>query len=278
MKIQQIYNHNVVTALDANGRVCVVTGKGIAYQKRPGDSINPMSIYQVFALREKGLAEKLSRIVENIPMEQAKVCDEIIHAAQTQLPGTLSEKIYLTLIDHVSFALERHGEGIDLTSSLKWEMQKFYPDEFRMGELALDIIEKRLHVRLHEDEAAFIAFHFVNARTGGNHTVQESLEMIHGILSIVSAFFGIDFDKESISYQRFLTHLNYFSRRVFQIGSEKDLCPPQANLWKQLSAEFPKEATCADNIAEYVFQQYSHTTSQDEKSYLIIHLHSLLTR
>ncbi len=88
------------------------------------------------------------------------------------MPGTLSDYIYLTLTDHLSFALTRHKEGMDLKNTLLWEIKRFYQKEFEIGLQALNIIEEETGFRLSEDEAGSIALHFVNARArrAGNAT------------------------------------------------------------------------------------------------------------
>ena len=69
----------------------------------------------------------------------------------------LNEKLVLGLSDHISFAIERQKQGLSLANTLLLEIKKFYTDEYRLGQAALDIIEEQLGVRLPEDEAGFIA-------------------------------------------------------------------------------------------------------------------------
>ncbi len=69
--------------------------------------------------------------------------EQIVQLAKTILPSRLSEYIYLTLTDHLSFVFTRHKEGIELKNALLWEIKKFYQTEFEIGLRALEIIEKR---------------------------------------------------------------------------------------------------------------------------------------
>lgn len=277
MKIKKILNRNIVLAMDERDRECVLAGCGLAFGKKVGDEIESAQIERIFTPRGTDIAEKLSRIVEDIPMEHIEVADEIIKLAKRELPYELDEKIYLTLMDHVSFALRRHSEGMDLTSSLKWEMKQCYPREYRAGLLALDVVERLLGMRLPEDEAAFIAFHFISAGAADNHEVQRRMEMIHDILDIIRAYFNIDFDEETLSYQRFITHLNYFSRRVFGIAPLSKPPGGDDELWHQLSATLKKEAACAQRISAYVEKRFKHVVTREEESYLMVHLHSMLS-
>jgi beta-glucoside operon transcriptional antiterminator len=271
--VKKILNNNVAIVLN-DGQECVVTGRGIAFDKRQGDEIADEKIEKIFFLRENGEAERLSKIIEDIPPDHFRVCEEIIIAAKKDLPG-LNDSIYLSLIDHISFAIERHKANLDLVSSLKWEMKRFYPDEFRIGLTALDIIEKRFGLRLPDDEAAFIAFHLANAGASASVDLEESLRLVQGILDIIKKCFPIVYDEESAAYGRLLIHLKYFSRRIFHEDVSR-LKQISSGLLYRIKAEFPSEGGCVENIAAYVKDRYQYEVSDDEKSYLIIHIHSLL--
>ena len=122
-------------------------------------------------METRELSEKLARLLTEIPVQNLEITERIIQFAKTVLPGTLSDYIYLTLTDHLSFALTRHKEGMDLKNTLLWEIKRFYQKEFEIGLQALNIIEEETGFRLSEDEAGSIALHFVNAtRRAGNAT------------------------------------------------------------------------------------------------------------
>jgi beta-glucoside operon transcriptional antiterminator len=274
MRIKKILNNNVAITQNERGHECVVTGNGIVFDKKVGDEIDVSRVEKIFSLCEKGEAEKLSKIIENIPLDHLRVCDEIINTARRELTE-VGDTIYLTLVDHISFAIERHKNNMDLASSLKWEMKRFYPDEFRIGLMALDIIEKRLGLRLPDDEAVFIAFHLANAGASVSVNLEESLRLVQGILDIIKKCFSIVYDEESAAYGRLLIHLKYFSRRIFYEDVSR-LKQISSGLLYRIKAEFPNEGACVENIAAYVKDRYRYEVSDDEKSYLAIHIHSLL--
>lgn len=229
---------------------------------------------KIFKYSGQGLAEKLSNIVEDIPFEHVKVCNEIVSAARVEL-GEVDDKIFLTLIDHISFAIERHNKRMEFADTL-WEIQRLYPNEYRVGLIALDIIDKRLGVRLPSNEATFIGFHFLNANGTSMKTARASLKLIEGILNIIRKHFDLDIDENTIHFTRFMTHLRFFSGRVLD-KSFKKLKPEKENkLLLCLLKEMSVERSCVDEIAAYVETEFGHVMSQDEKSYLIIHIHSII--
>ena len=53
-----------------------------------------------------------------------------------------------------------------------WEIRRFYSREYQIGQYALQMIRERLQVDLPEDEAGFIALHFINAEYGTDITLR----------------------------------------------------------------------------------------------------------
>ena len=276
MRIKKILNHNVVIAQNARGCECVLAGKGIGFGKKKGDYVEEMQIEKTFTTREKGTAEKLSLIIQDIPPHHLRVCDEIINTAKNELKDDLSESIYLTLIDHLSSAISRHQEGLNLTSSLKWEMKQLYPKEFAVGVTALAIIQKRLNICFPVDEAAYIAFHLVNAGSS-RLSVLDNLGFVKDIFEIVKTHFLIEIDEDSLEYYHFLNHLKYFSYRVINSANEP-IKTGGPNILARIQSELPNEAACIEKINRHINEKYKYTVSAHETEYLIIHLHSMLTQ
>lgn len=278
MIIKKILNHNLVIALDGRSDECVLSGKGIGYAKKAGDEVDPLAVEKVFRTKEKGVAEKLSGILESIPLEYIRVGDEIINMAKRDLGSAINDKIYLTLIDHIYFAIERHNDGIDLANNLMWEMKKFYANEFSVGLKALDIIDKRLSIRLPEDEAAFIAFHLLNAGSPGSKLVpvQESVIIVREVFSIVEDTIGKTLDRSSHVYIRFLTHLKFLSMRILNEESPLRVKEGDKTLYGRLRTNYPRECECVEKIATFLADKYNHKMTDEEKSYLMIHIHSVI--
>ncbi len=276
MKIRKKLNNNVVIAVNKMNVEFVLVGKGLAYGKTIHDEIETAEAEKVFKIRGKGVAEKLSRIIEDIPLEHVKVCDEIINFAKRELKEELNEKIYLTLIDHLSFAIERHNAGIDISSLLKFEIKKIAPEEFRVALAALDIVEKRLHIRLPDDEAVYIAFHILDSRTTEDPFTLKSIEFVANIMKTIRSEYEINCDEDYQPYNRFIIHLQYLARRIFQpdkvLKIEDDLF-----LYQKLKEELPETHRCVCLIEQKIWEDYSFQLNENEKSYLMVHLYHLIS-
>lgn len=132
MQIAKVLNNNVVVVLDEHRREQVVMGRGLAFQKRPGDVLDDSKIEKVFALQSDELVGRLGELLSQIPLEVMTTCDRIIDLARGRL-GKLQESLYITLTDHCHFAIERQKKGIALRNVLLWEIKRLYPKEFALG-------------------------------------------------------------------------------------------------------------------------------------------------
>lgn len=276
MKIRKKLNNNVVIAVNKMNVEFVLVGKGIAYGKTVHDEIKTAEAEKVFKIRGKGVAEKLSKIIEDIPLEHVKVCDEIINFAKRELKENLNEKIYLTLIEHLSFAIERYNAGIDISSLLKFEIKKIAPEEYRVALAALDIVEKRLHIRLPDDEAVYIAFHILDSRTGEDPFTIKSVEFVANIMRTIREEYEINCNEDYQPYNRFIIHLQYLARRIFRPNqssdSEEDLF-----LYQKLKEELPETHRCVCLIEQKIRDDYAFQLNENEKSYLMVHLYHLIS-
>ena len=272
MRIQKILNNNVVCTMNDNETEVVLLGRGLGFQKKVGDSIDESKIEKTFVLETRELSEKLARLLAEIPVQNVEVTKRIVEFAKTVLPGTLSDYIYLTLTDHLSFALTRQKEGMDFKNTLLWEIKRFYQKEFEIGVQALNIIEEETGFRLPEDEAGSIALHFVNAQQE-EPAMQQTVAMtkiVQDILNVVKYHYKMNLDENSFNYSRFVTHLRYFAQRLMQ----KELNSIDDDfLYEQVKSKYQEAYCCTEKIEAYLQKAHNNHLSKDEKAYLMLHIH-----
>ena len=216
MKILKVINNNVVSSVDDREREIIVLGKGIGFQKSSGDDIQQDRIEKIFQLSTAANSQ-FEKLVEEIPYEYIKYTDEIVKEATEVLGRKLNRNIYITLTDHLHFAIERYRKNILFQNALLWEIKKFYSVEYTVGLHAVAIIKEKEGIELSADEAAFIALHIVNAEMdagGGMAQTANAPEMLQDMLNIVRYTFHVSLDEESLSYERFVTHLKFFIQRA----------------------------------------------------------------
>ena len=271
MKVLKVINNNIVKSLDSENNEVIVVGRGLGFKKNPGDHISSELIERVYTSKNNKESNKLTELLEKVPLEYIQVSNEIISFAKLSLGKKLNDNIYLTLTDHISYALERSDKDMVLKNALLWEIKRFYSHEFLIGKEALAIINKKLGVQLPEDEAGFIALHLVNASMNSKSMGEttDMTRMIQDILNIVKYHFRMELDEYTVHYERFITHLKFFVQRVFQ-GAE--LKGEEKSFLFALKEQFKEEYLCALKIREYVLKEFNRDISEDEMIYLTVHI------
>lgn len=269
MKIARIINNNVVVILDEHQREQVVMGRGLGFQKHIGDILDKDKVEKVFALQSDVLVSRLSELLSQIPLEVLAACDRIIALSRERL-GSLQESLYITLTDHCHFAIERQKKGLVIRNVLLWDIKRLYPKEFLLGQAALEILEKRLGVRLAEDEAGFIALHLVTAQLNSEMPeVIHVTRMMQEILHIVKYQLTLEYDEESLSYQRFVTHLKFFTQRMLSRNAVAD---DDTTLHAAVKDNYQHAWRCAEKINRYLAAEYQRKLTTEEIMFLAIHI------
>lgn len=182
MRITKQLNNNIVIAADEQGHEMVLMGKGIGFGARPGMDVDLTRVEKRFVgMSCEKHTRQLAELLERIPTAHLELGMEIAKLAQGAIGKPLNETLVLMISDHISFALEREKKGLHLDNALLWEIRKFYPDEYKIGQEALRLIERETGVALPADEAGFLAMHVVNAQYGdGVPVAQDILRLIQG--------------------------------------------------------------------------------------------------
>ncbi|MCB5059716.1 PRD domain-containing protein [Streptococcus mutans] len=278
MKIEKVFNNNVVQILGINNEEIIVMGKGLGFQKKPGDEVNQDLIEKRFILQNTNtdMVGELSRVYVDLDSEEIDLVLEIIHQGQEKLGQTFDISLYIALADHLHYTIQRTREGLTLQNPLAWEVRKFYPEEFQLGKDTIELVKEKMTLQLADDEAASIALHFINAQKDGGLLEKNRLisKIVSDILEIVRLHFGEVRDEESISYNRFITHVQYFAQRVANglVQGKND-----AFLYEQVKENYPHAFACTEKIKSYVESAYNFAMSRDEQVYLTIHIQRLET-
>lgn len=125
MKIRKILNNNVVVS-DKDDQEVIVMGRGIAFNKRSGELIDQEKMEKVFTLEDADIVKKFKSLLVDIPMEYMELSERIINYAKEQLDKTLNDSIYISLTDHLHFAIERYNDNVMIKNALLWETKHLY--------------------------------------------------------------------------------------------------------------------------------------------------------
>ena len=273
--IEKVINNNIISAYEKSGAEVIVMGRGIGFKKKQGEVVPADQISKIFRIKSRTLTEQFKELLANMPLERVRISDEIISHAKDHLKLKLNQSIYVTLTDHINFAIERVNQGIEPQNALLWEIKRFYPQEFQLGIYALELIQDRLGILLPEDEAGFIALHFVNAEYGTD--IRDAVkfpDQMQAIVDIVERDLGILLDESSLHYERFMTHIKFLIQRIYR---KELLSSEDRELSLLMQRKYPREYQCSVKVAEYIMQATGSRLSEEEIMYLSVHIRRVST-
>lgn len=274
--ISQILNNNVAVVKKGKNEM-IVFSRGISFRKKAGQSIQKSEIEKTYVLDSKDMLEHFSYLLANTKEEYLDITSEIIEAGEKELGQKMSDYLYLTILDHIDFALKRAKKGQFIQSPLAWEVKKFYPVHFEIGLYALQLIKRQFGIEFPEDEAVSIALHFVNIQPDKknlNETIQ-AMKVLKDILTIIQYHYRIYLDESSLNYARLVTHLRYLIQRLFE---ERLYDDNDVELNQQVQTLYPEAYGCVRKISTYVKNSFQIQLSVDEETYLVLHIHRVTNR
>lgn len=270
MRIDKVINNNIISTKDSNGVELIAMGKGIGFDKRPGGEIDDAAVEKIFRLENMDDKEHFKELLESIPLEHIRLSSDIISYAKESLGLLLGQNVYLTLTDHISFALDRHREGMNFNNVLYDEVKLFYPLEYSVGRYALELIEERTGCRLAEDEAASIALHIVN---GELNTVMGTtffmVKMMREMMEIIEKQIPI-LDGRTYPKERLISELKQLANRLVSeepmSGRKDDL------LYRFVRTNYQEEYCIIERVSEHIEKEYNCSMTEEEKIYLVLNI------
>lgn len=272
MRIKKVINNNILCVVDDKGSEMIVTGKGLGFQRKTGERVDPALFEKTYHMEEKAGQRKLRELCEQIPVEHLKLTQDLIEYIKSQISAPLNESLLITLADHISFAIRRKEEGIEFTNPLQTAIMSYYPAEYHLGQHCLRVIQEETRVDLNPSEAASIALHIVNSELNTSMSVMYDItKLIEGTLEVVEYFYQKTFDRESLDFNRFIVHLRCFAQRLFQAAPQQ-ADEYDADFQEMIIRSCKQHYKCARHIGEYIRNAYQKEISDAELIYLTIHL------
>lgn len=276
MKIVKVLNNSTVIAQDGEMEL-VVMGRGISFGKRPGDWVAPSQIEKTFWLDSEKNALRLAKLLAEIPILYFELVRDLVDTAETELGISLNESIYLSLTEHIHFAVQRYQEGAFTPNAMLLEIAAVYQAEYQFALRSLSYLEQQLDVRLPNDEAGFIALHLIIAQSQSQSRdkVTELTVTVYDLVRIIQDYYKLSFSETDLRYSRFVIHLKFFVMRLWQ---EEPLSDEDVILYQALTKTYDRAKEVLPLVAEYVENKYGHHLSDGEAFYLALHIHHLLHR
>ena len=260
MKVKKVFNNNILLAEDNDLVEKILMGKGIGFGLKAGDIPDISKAEKTFKIDSKDMQDKFIKLVNDIPMGFLDLTKQVVEFAEKELNVKFDDLIYVGLADHLTFAIKRAKENELLSNALHWEIKKFYRKEYDTALKSLSIIEHSEGIELTEEEASFIAMHFVNGQQNDEtiRTTVITTNVIQDIFSIVKFHYKIELDEESINFSRFITHIRFFLKRAHQPKIQID-----DFLFDQVKIKYPDTFECVLRIEKYLKSQHKIDLNND---------------
>ncbi len=273
MKVTRIINNNVIAAVDEQNHELVLMGNGIGFKRKIGDEVDPARVEKQFTRFDEKQVLNFQRLAREIPYEYMHMTNEIVSYAQISLNKELDESLYIALMDHLNFAINRIRQGILLTNSMLWEIKHYYNHEYRIGTEAIAIIKRYTGIEMPVDEAGFIAMHILNSELDLDMERSKAMtKIIQDVLNIVKYHFNIEIEEESLDYERFVTHLKFFIQRAMH---EKESRIWEKSLMDLIRIQYMDAYECAGKVAAYMERTTPYVVLEEEMVYLTVHIQRL---
>ncbi len=273
MKLIKALNNNVALVLDDKKKEAVVMGKGVAFNLKPGASVNISLIEKHFVLDGKDGKKDFDSLLKRIAVEDIELASGIIRRGEERLGYHCNDSILLTLSDHLGMMMDRAKEGLYFGTPLEWDIKLIYPKEYQYAKEVVTTLREKTGYEIPDQEAAFIALHFINANYSGSG-MQETVmctKIIQNILNISKLFYGKEFKDDNFDVNRFITHVRYFVRR--QMNGET--LKMDIEIARVVADKCPEDYKCAMKIARFLNQTYGWNVSEGEILYLTLHLNRI---
>lgn len=277
MNLHKIYNNNIVMCIDENNEEIILIGLGLAFNTKVGQPIDESKIERKFILDSNKTPTKSHSFFHDTPMHFFEITVQIVNLAQETLKTSFPNEVYIAICDHINFAIKRYTENKPLKNALLWEIKKYYKKEFEVASESILIINKSIGVLLGEDEAGFIALHFVNGLRNSNEMNEtiKQVKMVEEVMKFVNYQLHYIPNDEDMYYQRFLVHLRFLFQRLFENGQERI---DDTTLSHLVKTKYSKEYQCATTISLHIKKEYNFNLLSNEITYLALHLHRMISK
>lgn len=277
VKIKKVLNSSVVLAEDEKKSEFIILGKGIGYGKKMGNRIEIDQSHQLFIPVNDIKLKSIFEMIDSIPAIILEIAHKIVLDAKNKIQVGFNDSIYFVLADHINFAIERYRKGMLVTNSLAWEIQSLYPLEYEIACEGVCEINEKLKIELPQEEAVSIVFHLVNAQMTNNsrYDTGRYIKLIGDIINIIKNCAKQDFNKESIHYIRFISHIRHFAERFFwdEMIQEKE-----ESIYIINEIGYKREQEIVQTISKYLYNRYGKLLPKDEEFFLMVYINLVLKK
>ena len=270
MVILKVFNNNSVVALSEDKQDIILTGPGIGFKKKPGDLVDENKIEKRYVFQDEQL-KRLESSLNKIPVIYFEITEQIIKKARKYLETDFSSEVFITISDHISFAMKRYQENVYLPNIILNETKILYKKEFEVGLWAIRYIFKKTRIHLDENEAGYIALHLANFSLSNKHNNATRITTLtKEVIEVIQKTMKKELKLDSLEYARISMHLKYLGERIFRNEPISNV-DTTYDIRKMLKDD-PRLSMCINRIVDLILKKYNYDLSPDEQTYLCVHI------
>ena len=132
-RIAKLLNHNSFIGIESGAKQeCLIMGKGIAFGKKIGQTIEVPQDARIYSLKEltdRGDAREIINSVSPVCLELA---NEILREAEAEF-GDIDRSILFPIADHLDFAIRRLQRGEQISNPLTEDIRILFYKEYKVA-------------------------------------------------------------------------------------------------------------------------------------------------
>ena len=256
---------------DENNKEVILFGKGIGFEINPNEYINIEQIDKIYEIKNKINSKNYQELAVNADEDILEASEVIISKMIEKFGNEYNEKLHISLLDYLLFAVKRYKENIYVGNIFLDEIEYLYPKEYKFSKEMLEMVNDKLKIQLPNSEAGFICMHIHSGLTNGNSGVSAMIVKIVGeCIRLVESETGLKLEDSSVLKQRLVTHLKFAIKRAID-GISLD--NPIEEIIKD---KYITTYNLAKKISEYIKTNYDIQLTDGEISYLTIHIQNII--
>lgn len=272
----KVLNNNVVISLDEQGRERVLMGRGLGFQLKPSDTLDPAKVEKTFILDTGEDGERERRMLTDTPYAIIEAVSRAVDQAERALGHQLGRPLTIAVIDHVQFVLERLAKGIRIPVANMPELRVLHPAEFAAAKAMAESISAALDTELPAEEAVFLTMHVLNAtRDEPNGTAALLFRRVQHVVMTVENGLGVSLDVDSPDYARFVLHIQFLLQRLV---SRTMLRSGDSSFFEFAKHSYPRSFAIAQEVKAYVMAATESELTDEELLYVIVHVERLASQ
>ncbi|STC99286.1 PRD domain-containing protein [Corynebacterium renale] len=272
MHILRVFNNNVVLARRGDEEV-IVTGRGLGFQAKSGDELDPQKVQKVFVPSDGRDPDHLAIMLAQLPGSTISLVNSVLEDVGAPDSARNSITFVVAVADHIDQALRRTIRGEHISYPLEAEVRHLYPEELERARQFVAAFNDRQEamVALPDSEAIALALHFVSTSftTGDLSFTYKMTGLIEQIIDVISSEYGVELDTVNVSVARFITHLRYLFVRIAQ---EQQLADEAPQIAAAINEAYAREASLAGRLAFMIELRFNTELTPSEVSYLTLHI------